>query len=297
MESSKTPEEIRTICIELISRQTLPEFIALLEDVKKVIRISESLKSYPVFVNMLEKMGLSAEHSDFGYSLRYDGNYERVYDSPDRVFVYISKDRQLAKDAKDAESRRDDKGLGRILGFPECCTDFYMDRIKDAKVHPDFIRESHINTRGKHNHLINNCFYDSDLDFASSLVFHFPCSYSCRESIVRAKRLLGKIRDWMPDEAALMERRLKMPVIYFYPHEFFVLKGENNAQEKTQDRTENIIDYDGFYSWLGHKTSQSIASEFRWANRAILDGTTIRLFRDGWQTKSIEKPYIFLKFS
>ncbi|MCK4927119.1 MAG: hypothetical protein KAS11_01525, partial [Candidatus Aenigmarchaeota archaeon] len=122
MESSKTPEKIRKLCIELISRQTLPEFIALLEDVKKVIRISESLKSYPVFVKMLEKMGLSAEHSDFGYSLRYDGNYERVYDSPDRVFVYISKDRQLAKDAKDAESRRDDKGLGRILGFPECCT-------------------------------------------------------------------------------------------------------------------------------------------------------------------------------
>ncbi len=297
MEISKTPEKIRKACIELISRQTLPEFIALMEDVKKVIRISESLESYPVFSKMLEKIGLSAEHSDFGYSLRYDGNYERVYDSPERVFVYISKDRQLAKNAKDAESRRDDKGLGRILGFPECCTDFYKDRIKDVKIHPDFVYESHVNTKGKHDHHINNCFYDSDLDFASSLIFHFPCSYSCKESIALAKRLLDHINNWMPEEAALMERRLKMPVIYFYPHEFFVLKGETSTQKMTQDMTRDIIDYDGFYSWLGHKTSKSIASEFRWANRAILDGKTIKLFRDGWQTKNIEMPYIFLKFS
>lgn len=289
MESSKTPENIRKACIELISKQTLPEFIALMEDVKKVIRISESLESYPVFSKMLKKIGLYAEHSDFGYSLRYDGNYERVYDSPEMVFVYISKDRQLPKKAKEAESRRDDKGLGRILGFPECCTDFYKDRIKDVKIHPDFVYESHINTKGKHDYHINNCFYDSDLGFASSLIFHFPCSYSCRESIALAKKLLDHIRNWMPEEAALIEHRLKMPVIYFYPHEFFVLKGKSNAQD--------IIDYDGFYSWPGHKTSRSIASEFRWANRAIPDGKKIILFRDGWQIKILKKPYIFLKFS
>lgn len=39
--------------------------------------------------------------------------------------VYVSKSKELTKQAYEAEKGRDVKKLGELLGYPECCVNFY----------------------------------------------------------------------------------------------------------------------------------------------------------------------------
>ena len=93
-------------------------------------------------------------------------------------FVYISKDEQKAWLASYYELMQNDKDLGRELGYPACCVDFFCKRFTPDNPNlqlPPTNAFTNI-TKRHQDHVI---------------ISHFPCSSDCQESIELGKKYLN----------------------------------------------------------------------------------------------------------
>lgn len=126
------------------------------------------------------------------------------------LIVYLAKEEKRARLAKLSEKRDDVKAFGKVLGYPDCCIDFYMDH-KEAqeKIQMDFIIPA-----GKDLKVFpfanNYCLRYFDL----SLLCHFPCRFDCECSKIQGEAFAGLIRQYDPAWAVDIERALKSFVLY-----------------------------------------------------------------------------------
>lgn len=97
--------------------------------------------------------------------------------------AYISKDRDLAQAAKTAEYFQDHLSLGRILGYPQCCIDAFMETSKSPGA--DHIEAMMARTK-RPSHWNNILTRHFDL----SVLSHIPCSFDCHESELMAQERL-----------------------------------------------------------------------------------------------------------
>ena len=103
---------------------------------------------------------------------------------------------------------------GMILGYPECCCKFYEDNFVAAKekYQGDFIllsvNSSGIKTRLPHQ--TNNV----GRYFGYGLVYHFPCSYSCRNTIDQIEKILRTVESDDQEVAVAYREKLKKPILY-----------------------------------------------------------------------------------
>ena len=96
------------------------------------------------------------------------------------VFVYFSKDVLMANLASYYEFKNMHKELGLILGYPECCVDFFCKYFNTGR--------TNLQLKPK-NPYTNLTKRDEDC----VLLSHFPCSSNCEKSIALAKRYLDVI--------------------------------------------------------------------------------------------------------
>lgn len=98
---------------------------------------------------------------------------------------------------------------GKLLGYPECCVDAYID------VHPDAdaaIPDRFSEFRTYPFYLNRFLRFDS----GRNLISHFPCDYTCEESIEIAKRRLEILEQYNPDRAAELRHYLSSFVLYVH---------------------------------------------------------------------------------
>jgi hypothetical protein len=95
-------------------------------------------------------------------------------------FMYISKDKDLLKKAKQFEQENKNYELGRLLGYPQCCCKFFEKNIKEAsKGTNDYSIFSLKESEGSNFSWLNNNLLRV---FDISLLSHFPCTFDCKES-------------------------------------------------------------------------------------------------------------------
>lgn len=133
-------------------------------------------------------------------------------DDPRRgmLFVYISKDEKLAAEANVYEFKGDHKNLGRLLGYPECCVEFF------AKYEPiqsqltnDYVEFILKNSKGRRFQFYTNI---CKRDFDITLLNHFPCSFGCKNSIELAKKNLSVLQRQDIELAKEFIKKLKCKV-------------------------------------------------------------------------------------
>jgi hypothetical protein len=130
----------------------------------------------------------------------YSNRGEMVPESDPRKgmhFVYISKSEEAAYYAAYFEQTNNIRGLGRMLGYPDCCIDFFEKSFSENSPEP-MHRPKNIYT---------------DLTKRSkdiTILSHFPCCSDCRSSISLARRYLEIIRKNDPEHAAMIESELSM---------------------------------------------------------------------------------------
>lgn len=199
-----------------------PEFIAVAAGLKPVLRTSAvASKKFPALKKTLGKYGLFCESSDFGL-----GSADGLTLSPQggSVYAYISKSRELAREAKRIEEDIRAKNAGfhekslrfsRLMGYPDCCFYFYERAnrlaLKACSRRQDIEYRARQNTSGRFSFYLNNL---SRWD--GYLVPHFPCSYNCRPSIDYARNVLLVMEDFAPEPALKLAALLKFPVIKFF---------------------------------------------------------------------------------
>ncbi len=96
---------------------------------------------------------------------------------PGMYFVYFARKEKKALLAAYYEQIGNDLDLGRILGYPECCIEFFQNNFsaKNADLQ----------------HLPTNPYTNlSKRDQEAVLLSHFPCGSECKESLELAKKYL-----------------------------------------------------------------------------------------------------------
>ncbi|MBW2992235.1 DUF483 domain-containing protein [Candidatus Woesearchaeota archaeon] len=131
---------------------------------------------------------------------------------PGMIFTYISKDMDLANLAKYLENANKIGKLGELLGYPDCCTDFFIQNMDEqAKKNNDFVLPVLNNSEG--------VVFPKELNIAAryfdfNLLPFFPHSFNCEKALKLAKAYLATIINNDPSLAADIARKLNCGVVY-----------------------------------------------------------------------------------
>lgn len=193
------------------------EVLFVLEGAKPVARFPMAEYDLPHIADFCSTHGLAMTRSDYkilkfvpldkGYANK---GYRLPVTSPmiGDVFVYLSRSPELAQEAKVADYMNDHATLGKLLGYPECCTKFFTENKDKVQDDDDYVRLALKHSRMKHAELNVLPRY-----FDVTLLSHFPCSFDCQASLQLAIRYLETIRKNSYGLAEYVLNTLRKPVI------------------------------------------------------------------------------------
>jgi len=206
------------------------EILYILEGVKPAARIMVKEDERDKVLGFFGEKGLSYAMSDFkvvkqdkekAYS---DKGVKVPIDSKEKgyFFVYVSKDKERAEKAKELEKENKHKELGILLGYPECCAEFFEKNYKEeSEKQNDFTLAGLKNSDGFKFPFYTNI---ASRHFDIALLNHFPCSFNCKDSIELAKKHLEIIEKDDKEAAEIIKGMLKGAVVYTENNGVFLLR-------------------------------------------------------------------------
>lgn len=164
------------------SKSKAQEIVLLLHDAKEVVRHGFYEKELPLVAQFCAQNSLFMVKSKFKVILADEHNFTnkgvRIPEKdsrPSMYFVYISKDETKAYLASYYELVNDHQKLGLLLGYPECCVDFFCQNFNEQNTNLE-LKPTNMYTNTKKR--------DKDVVVLS----HFPCSSDCPQSILLGKK-------------------------------------------------------------------------------------------------------------
>jgi len=185
------------------------EIFLTLHELKPVSRIVVSESKLKEINEFCSNIGLYFAVSSFKI-VNKTCIIDKESDVSGSFFVYFSKDENKALEAKEAEEDFDDKKVGELFGYPECCREFYVTNYKEAKDYgDDFAPITHRNST-------SFSYYTNNLMrfFGFALISHFPCKHNCMESIKLGKTAYNLISKENPEFAFELKKKL-MNLVFF----------------------------------------------------------------------------------
>ena len=212
------------------------EVLYVMEDTKPCARILVSEDKLEKILNFLDENRLNCSVSDFKVLKQhlqsdfYSDKSTKIPKNDARngyFFVYVSKNRDLAEKAKDAEEKNRHFELGIILGYPKCCCDFFEKNFNENNT--DLALKTLNYSSGLEFPFYSNI---AARHFDVSLLSHFPHSFECRPSIEMAKSNLKVIEKHSKQLAVMFSGILQGAVIYTLEEGIFLLRNyEKNNNE------------------------------------------------------------------
>ncbi|MBI2558034.1 hypothetical protein HYW20_01820 [Candidatus Woesearchaeota archaeon] len=194
------------------------EVLYVIEGVKPCARILVFEDESNKVLDFLNENKLSASISDFKVvkqntqsEFYSDKSIKIPKDSPQKgyFFVYVSRGTETAEKAKIAEDNNKHKELGLLLGYPECCCEFFEKNFNEKNA--DLTLKILENSEG-----YNFSFYSNIAarHFDVSLLSHFPHSFGCEPSIEIAKSNLKAMHKHSKQLANMFSGILQSAVVY-----------------------------------------------------------------------------------
>lgn len=188
------------------SKSKAQEILLLLKDAKEVVRqgfyeaelsaIEEFCKENNLFlIKSKFKVLLEDKNQTFSNKgIRIPEDDSR----PGMFFIYLSKDEQKALFASYAELTNNPAELGRLLGYPQCCIDFFCKNFNENNTNLELPPT---------NQWTNLSLRDKD----AVLLSHFPCSSDCVESIKLAQKYFEAISQADPERGKELVIFMNLP--------------------------------------------------------------------------------------
>ena len=133
--------------------------------------------------------------------------------------AYISQDKKIAEKAKLMEEKNNHRELGLLLGYPECCCNFFAGNFNDKN--PDLTLKVLENSKGYEFPFYSNI---GARHFDVALLSHFPHSFGCNPSIKIAESNLKIISKNSQAMADVFLKILKSAVVYTMDEGIFLLR-------------------------------------------------------------------------
>ena len=166
------------------SKSKAQEIVLLLHDAKEVVRHGFYQQELPAVEKFCQEHSLFLVKLKFRVILDDENQFtNKGVRIPERnphqgmYFIYISKDETKAYLASYYELISDHRKLGLLLGYPECCVNFFCQNFD----------ENNTNLELKPTNMYTNI---SKRQEDAVLISHFPCSSDCEQSIALGKRYL-----------------------------------------------------------------------------------------------------------
>ena len=141
------------------------------------------------------------KYSNKGFKVRAEDPRSGMY------FMYISKDEQKAAMADAYEYKNDHRGLGLLLGYPECCVKFFVENYAERSIiDNDYVVPALNNSKAVRFPYFNNVL-KRDVDVV--LLSHFPHSFNCEASKEIAKKRMHMLAEIDPSLAMKFAHELK----------------------------------------------------------------------------------------
>jgi len=207
------------------------DILYVIENAKPVSRILLDEEKINMADSLLKEFNLKTILSDFKIAEEIDENrcfsdrgvkIDKKAIIPGRFFMYISKSESLARKAKEAEAVNNHIELGRLLGYPKCCSSFFEKNFPiESKKNNDYTLAALRNSNGfKFPFLTNISIRHMDL----VLLSHFPCNFNCAGSIKIAEKNLNIIKRYSKKYYSVITDMLKGAVIYTENDGVFLLR-------------------------------------------------------------------------
>lgn len=192
-----------------------PDLLGVITGLKPSARCVIKENETDPFINFCQKYNLRYTFSDYRYNLLQNQVLAKNKLS-NILIIYIAKSLKLCNKLKYYDEK-DEIITGRLLGYPDCCIDFYLDLVKNKnRQDVDFVRESYANTHKKMDFRLNNlrewC-RGIQIDF--SLIDFFPCSYNCKNALKYASKLFRYMETIDKRLANNIKKQLTKPIIYY----------------------------------------------------------------------------------
>lgn len=178
------------------------EIVLLLHDAKEVLRQGFYERELPVVEEFCRKNSLFLAKSKFKVILDDENHFTnkglRLPETDPRAgmyFVYISKDEAKANLASYYELISDHRQIGLLLGYPECCVEFFCRNFSESNSNPQ------LNSTNVYTNI-------SKRDHDVVLLSHFPCSSECEKSIELGKNYYKLLEKVEPERAAKIRSML-----------------------------------------------------------------------------------------
>ena len=211
------------------------EILYVIENAKPCARILAFEDEIAKAISFFDENNLNYSISDFKVlkqTLQSDFYSDKSIKIPKEdsrkghFIIYISKNREMAEKAKIAENENNHFSLGLILGYPQCCCDFFEKNFDNKST--DLTLRILQNSTGIEFPFHNNI---AARHFDVSLLSHFPHSFHCKPSIEIAQKNLKIIEKHSKQLAAMFSGVLQSAVIYTMNEGIFLLR----KYEKTKD--------------------------------------------------------------
>lgn len=210
------------------------EILLTLNNAKPATRVIVGDEDLETFIPFLEEKRTPFVLSPYKVTEKPDdkkGSYINLVDtvlpidsqSKGRFFVYISSDGAKAQAALLFDTIYAGQEFGRILGYPECCVEFFVRNFaKTQETQGDLVSLSLHNTPQcpPYSLYLNNL----ARYFGVQLISHFPCRYTCAASAALGKRHLAALERDAPGLAEKIRKCLMCPVVYTDTEGVFLLE-------------------------------------------------------------------------
>jgi hypothetical protein len=221
-------------------------------------------------------------------------------------FIYVAKTSEEIEEAFRAEKAGQSEEFAQILGYPDCCIEFFEKTLSSFTERGERIKKVYENSRNFF--FENNCIFnfDSRITYSLSeaerrvfeevgalgcfLIFHIPCSFDCKKSKKIGKTVLKELKKEEPSFAEKVEEILKKPVLFLDDFNWAVLNGE------TVDLEKSVVKYES----IAEPRSLLQIRELENGNKIQITKNAVKIFKNNREIGNLRKEcclsYILLPF-
>lgn len=201
-----------------ISDRNLVEFVALMQNRKKVVRLVMDSWGWIILREMLPSLGLVGDNARFklettrttrlGDQFTIAVPWEESKDQ--QLLVYLANDHSYIDTAFRLEEVPEDPALGDLLGYPKCCVTGYKE-IVSGRYWVDKITE--VSDPKSLSLYANKLAYLFD-GSPSLIPDYYPCSLACKSSAnIGRANYLGLLAFGLKELAQTMRSKLLFPIV------------------------------------------------------------------------------------
>jgi len=176
------------------------EVFFVMQGVKPCIRIAVKEQMADSVEALCHVNDLYFEKSNSKIAMEFNGSYSTKgkWLKPDSellgyFFYYIAKSKDIAQKAKAYEQSLNYKKFGEVLGYPDCCIEFFVkNKPEEEQKKNDYVMPALENSSDYVFPYQNNVFVRY---FDLAIVSHVPHSFSCGRSSIIAEKNLELLRE------------------------------------------------------------------------------------------------------